>query len=76
MQHKMIVAGMNQNPVSDMAIQKVVAEQIATRKAIEKGLPNIEGYFDKVNEQIVTVFKYKNKTNVVKNKLPRLQWLQ
>jgi len=72
LQHKMIVAGMNNNPVSDMAIQKVVAEQIATRKAIEQGLPNIEGYFDKVNEQIVTVFKYKNKTNVVKNKLPRL----
>ena len=71
--NKMMLAGLNrQKAAPDSALMTISAELQATRKAIENGLPNVEGYFDVNTRVMTTAYKYKGKSTINKQKLPRL----
>ena len=59
-------------PRTDIDVMALAAEMKATREAIERNLPNVTGYFDKNNREIVTVLKYSHSKKTERQKLPRL----
>lgn len=59
-------------PVNDLNIQLLVAETKGMRQDLKNLVPKIESGYDAQTKQLITIYKYPNRTKTIRQNIPRL----